>query len=45
MTGTPSGVGPVEPGDEIEATIESIGSMRVRVRALAPAGELQPANG
>lgn len=35
MTGTPSGVGPVEPGDEIDATIERIGTMNVRVRAIA----------
>lgn len=33
MTGTPEGVGPVEPGDEIECYIERIGNMRVQVRA------------
>jgi 2-keto-4-pentenoate hydratase/2-oxohepta-3-ene-1,7-dioic acid hydratase in catechol pathway len=33
FTGTPEGVSPIEPGDEILATIEGIGSMRVAVRA------------
>jgi 2-keto-4-pentenoate hydratase/2-oxohepta-3-ene-1,7-dioic acid hydratase in catechol pathway len=33
MTGTPDGVGPIEPGDTIAATIEKIGSMEVRVRS------------
>jgi 2-keto-4-pentenoate hydratase/2-oxohepta-3-ene-1,7-dioic acid hydratase in catechol pathway len=33
FTGTPEGVSPIEPGDEIVATIESIGTMRVHVRA------------
>ena len=33
MTGTPSGVGPVKPGDVIDASIERIGSMRVEIRA------------
>jgi 2-keto-4-pentenoate hydratase/2-oxohepta-3-ene-1,7-dioic acid hydratase in catechol pathway len=32
FTGTPEGVSPIEPGDEIVATIEKIGTMRVRVR-------------
>jgi 2-keto-4-pentenoate hydratase/2-oxohepta-3-ene-1,7-dioic acid hydratase in catechol pathway len=32
-TGTPEGVSPIEPGDEIVATIERIGTMRVAVRA------------
>lgn len=32
-TGTPDGVGPVVPGDLIEASIEGIGAMRVPVRA------------
>ena len=31
-TGTPEGVSPIEPGDEIVATIEKIGTMRVNVR-------------
>lgn len=33
LTGTPEGVSPIEPGDAIEATIERIGTMQVRVRA------------
>jgi len=33
FTGTPEGVSPIEPGDEIVATIQGIGSMAVRVRA------------
>lgn len=33
MTGTPEGVGPVEPGDTMHASIESIGEMSVTVRA------------
>lgn len=32
MTGTPDGVGPVEPGDRIEAGIEGLGELRVDVR-------------
>ena len=32
-TGTPEGVSPIEPGDEVVATIERIGTMRVAVRA------------
>jgi 2-keto-4-pentenoate hydratase/2-oxohepta-3-ene-1,7-dioic acid hydratase in catechol pathway len=32
FTGTPEGVSPIEPGDEIVATVEGIGSMSVRVR-------------
>jgi 2,4-didehydro-3-deoxy-L-rhamnonate hydrolase len=41
FTGTPEGVSPIEAGDEIVATIEKIGPMRVRVRAAqtAPAAE------
>ena len=48
FTGTPEGVSPIEPGDQIEAIIQGIGSMRVPV--LAPEGttsevqsRLQPA--
>ena len=37
FTGTPEGVSPIEAGDEIVATIERIGTMRVRVRAAADA--------
>ncbi len=32
LTGTPEGVSPIVPGDEIVATIENIGTMRVSVR-------------
>jgi 2-keto-4-pentenoate hydratase/2-oxohepta-3-ene-1,7-dioic acid hydratase in catechol pathway len=37
FTGTPEGVSPIEPGDQIVATIQSIGSMGVAVRADATA--------
>ena len=33
LSGTPAGVGPMKPGDELVATIEKIGTMRVKVRA------------
>jgi 2-keto-4-pentenoate hydratase/2-oxohepta-3-ene-1,7-dioic acid hydratase in catechol pathway len=33
FTGTPSGVGPVVPGDVLEARIEKVGVLRVRVEA------------
>ncbi len=33
LSGTPAGVGAMKPGDEIVATIEKVGTMRVRVRA------------
>ena len=33
MTGTPEGVGPVGPGDVMDCEMQSIGSMRVHVRA------------
>lgn len=33
FTGTPEGVSPILPGDEIVATIQTIGTMEVRVRA------------
>lgn len=33
MTGTPEGVGPVKPGDLIEAGVESIGQFSIRVAA------------
>jgi 2-keto-4-pentenoate hydratase/2-oxohepta-3-ene-1,7-dioic acid hydratase in catechol pathway len=32
MTGTPAGVGPVLPGDTMEAWIEGVGDMTVAVR-------------
>ena len=31
-TGTPSGVGPIRPGDTILATADGLGTMEVRVR-------------
>ncbi len=33
FTGTPEGVGPIQPGDTITACIEKIGTMQVNVRA------------
>ncbi len=33
FTGTPEGVGPIQPGDLITASIEKIGTMQVHVRA------------
>jgi len=36
FTGTPEGVSPIEAGDEIVATIEKIGTMRVHVRPPSP---------
>jgi 2-keto-4-pentenoate hydratase/2-oxohepta-3-ene-1,7-dioic acid hydratase in catechol pathway len=36
FTGTPEGVSPIEAGDEVVATIEKIGTMRVQVRPSAP---------
>ena len=33
LSGTPAGVGPMKPGDEIVASIEKVGTMRVKVRA------------
>jgi 2-keto-4-pentenoate hydratase/2-oxohepta-3-ene-1,7-dioic acid hydratase in catechol pathway len=35
LTGTPEGVSPIEPGDQITATIQSVGTMQVAVRAAA----------
>ncbi|HEY5380339.1 MAG TPA: fumarylacetoacetate hydrolase family protein [Pseudolabrys sp.] len=32
MTGTPDGVGPITPGDVIDARIDQLGSMQVKVR-------------
>ena len=34
-TGTPAGVGPIRPGDVLEATIEKVGSLRLTARAAA----------
>lgn len=33
FTGTPEGVSPIQPGDEVSASVERIGTMNVRVRA------------
>ena len=33
LSGTPAGVGAMKPGDELVATIEKVGTMRVKVRA------------
>jgi len=33
LTGTPEGVGPIAPGDVLDASISGIGTMRVRVRS------------
>ncbi|HZP78416.1 MAG TPA: fumarylacetoacetate hydrolase family protein [Pseudolabrys sp.] len=33
LTGTPEGVGPIKPGDVLDASISQIGSMQVQVRA------------
>ena len=33
LTGTPEGVGPVEPGDEIEVSVEGIGNLTNKVKA------------
>ncbi|WP_424140289.1 fumarylacetoacetate hydrolase family protein [Roseomonas chloroacetimidivorans] len=35
LTGTPDGVGPVQPGDTIAATVQHVGTMTVAVRAAA----------
>ena len=37
-TGTPEGVSPIQPGDEVSASIDRIGSMTVRVRAVDTSG-------
>ena len=33
LSGTPAGVGPMKPGDELVASVEKVGTMRVKVRA------------
>jgi len=38
FTGTPEGVSPIQPGDEVSASIERIGTMEVRVRAADASG-------
>ncbi|MCB1469617.1 MAG: fumarylacetoacetate hydrolase family protein, partial [Rhizobiaceae bacterium] len=32
MTGTPAGVGPVEPGDRLHARIDGVGELTVSVQ-------------
>jgi 2-keto-4-pentenoate hydratase/2-oxohepta-3-ene-1,7-dioic acid hydratase in catechol pathway len=39
MTGTPAGVGPVKPGDEIQVEFSGLGAMRVPVRLAAEKAE------
>jgi uncharacterized protein (TIGR00369 family) len=39
FTGTPAGVGPVETGDELTATLERVGTLRVTIGGDAPRGE------
>jgi len=34
LTGTPAGVGPIQPGDVLDCSISDIGRMQVGVRAL-----------
>ena len=34
MTGTPEGVGPIEPGDLLSAELQGVGKMEVRVTAV-----------
>jgi 2-keto-4-pentenoate hydratase/2-oxohepta-3-ene-1,7-dioic acid hydratase in catechol pathway len=33
LSGTPAGVGPLRPGDELVATIQKIGTMKTAVRS------------
>jgi 2-keto-4-pentenoate hydratase/2-oxohepta-3-ene-1,7-dioic acid hydratase in catechol pathway len=37
LSDAPAGVGPMKPGDELVATIEKGGTMRVKVRAITNA--------
>jgi len=43
FTGTPEGVGPIRPGDELVATIDGMGSLTTRVRAHAAQHSQTPA--
>lgn len=36
FTGTPAGVGPLQPGDRVEAQLEKVGSLTVSIRADEP---------
>jgi fumarylpyruvate hydrolase len=31
FSGTPAGVGPVKPGDELEASVEGVGELKVKI--------------
>ena len=31
FSGTPAGVGPVKPGDELEARVDGVGELRVKI--------------
>jgi 2-keto-4-pentenoate hydratase/2-oxohepta-3-ene-1,7-dioic acid hydratase in catechol pathway len=42
MTGTPAGVGPVEAGDVIDATVENVGSLHIRVIPAQAANTPEP---
>ena len=42
LTGTPEGVGPVQPGDTISAAVQHVGTMTVAVRAAVPPGRSGP---
>jgi len=30
-SGTPAGVGPVQPGDELHASVDGVGELKVRI--------------
>ena len=34
LTGTPDGVGPLQEGDEVEVSVEGIGTLRTQVEAV-----------
>lgn len=40
LTGTPEGVGPIEPGDTIDAWIDGIGAMQVAVEGVTAMGQV-----
>lgn len=42
MTGTPAGVGPVEAGDVIVATVADVGSLRIRIRPAQSVNRPEP---
>ena len=41
-TGTPNGVGPVQPGDEIEAHVDGVGTLRAQVVSALPLPPTDP---